>query len=130
MRLESLVKDNCSKSYPFTAGAIISLDDTLRGIVDDIINNVENGTIATKLHNTIIMTIFDTVNAIRSKEGINKVVMSGGVFQNKYLLEKTTELLLNTNFEVYTHASVPSNDGGIALGQLAVASKRRQLKCV
>ena len=99
-------------------------------IINDILNNVDKVTIATKLHNTIILTIFDTVSAIRSKEGINKVVLSGGVFQNKYLLTGTIELLRKNNFEVYSHASVPTNDGGIALGQLAVASKRRELKCV
>jgi hydrogenase maturation protein HypF len=57
-------------------------------------------------------------------------VLSGGVFQNKYLLEGTTALLLGNNFEVYSHAMVPTNDGGIALGQLAIASKRRELLCV
>ena len=130
MRLESLVKGDCDESYPFTSGATIGFDETIRGIVDDVINNVEKVTIATKLHNTIILTIFDTVNSIRSRDGINKVVLSGGVFQNKYLLTRITELLQNNKFEVYSHATVPTNDGGIALGQLAVASKRRELKCV
>jgi hydrogenase maturation protein HypF len=130
MRLESLVSNDCSDIYPFTRGVTISFDETIRAIIEDILNNVGNVTIATKLHNTIILTIFDSVNAIRSKESINKVVMSGGVFQNKYLLTGATELLQKNNFEVYSHASVPTNDGGIALGQLAVASKRRELKCV
>jgi hydrogenase maturation protein HypF len=87
-------------------------------------------TIATKFHNTIILAIFDTVNTIRLNSGINKVVLSGGVFQNKYLSEKTMDLLLKNNFDVYSHSSVPANDGGLALGQLAVASKRRELLCV
>jgi hydrogenase maturation protein HypF len=130
MRLESLVQHNLTESYPFTFGEKINFDETIRAIVKDILNNTEKTTIATKLHNTIILTIFDTVSALRLKEGINKVVLSGGVFQNKYLLEGTTELLQRNYFEVYSHASVPTNDGGIALGQLAVASKRRELKCV
>jgi hydrogenase maturation protein HypF len=130
MRLESLVQHNCYDSYPFKSGKTICLDETIRAIVEDIVNNTGNMTIATKLHNTIIMTIFDTVSTIRLNEGINKVVLSGGVFQNKYLLAGTTELLQKNNFEVYSHATVPANDGGIALGQLAVASKRRELKCV
>ena len=65
-----------------------------------------------------------------NKSGINKVVLSGGVFQNKYLSEGTMDLLQKNNFEVYSHSTVPANDGGIALGQLAVASKRRELLCV
>ena len=49
---------------------------------------------------------------------------------NKYLLEGALSLLKENDFEVYAHAAIPTNDGGIALGQLAVASKRRELKCV
>ena len=75
------------------------------------------------------LNIFDSVNTIRMNEGIDKVVLSGGVFQNKYLLEGAIQLLKKNNFTVYSHATVPCNDGGIALGQLAVAAKRRELKC-
>ena len=130
MRLESIVDPECTNSYTFTAGDTICFDETLKSIVQDIINGIEKVTIATKFHNTIILAIFDTVNTIRLNSGINKVVLSGGVFQNKYLSEKTMDLLLKNNFEVYSHSSVPANDGGIALGQLAVASKRRELLCV
>jgi hydrogenase maturation protein HypF len=130
MRLESIVNYDCSDSYPFTSGVTIDFDKMLPAIIEDILNNTGYGTIAAKLHNTLIFVIFDTVSNIRLKEGINKVVLSGGVFQNKFLLSRTTELLWKNNFEVYSHVSVPTNDGGIALGQLAVASKRRELKCV
>ena len=130
MRLESLVDPECRDSYKFIGGDIICFDETLRSIVEDIINGIEKVTIATKFHNTIILSIFDTVNNIRINSGINKVVLSGGVFQNKYLSERTMDLLLKNNFEVYSHSTVPANDGGLALGQLAVASKRRELLCV
>jgi hydrogenase maturation protein HypF len=130
MRLESLVQFNCSESYPVILRETIYLDEVIRAIVNDIINNVSNQTVSTKLHNTIIFTIFDSVNAIREKEDINKVVLSGGVFQNKYILEGAIEMLKKNKFEVYSHTSIPTSDGGIALGQLAVASKRRELKCV
>jgi len=130
MRLESLTGTGCLESYSFKTGLTICFDETIRGIVDDIINDVEKMTIATKFHNTIILAIFDSVNAIRNKSGISKVVLSGGVFQNRYLSEGTMDLLLKNNFEVYSHSTVPANDGGIALGQLAVASKRRELLCV
>jgi hydrogenase maturation protein HypF len=130
MRLESLVDGISEESYNYDTGESICFDKTIRGIVDDITNGVEKVTIATKFHNTIILTIFDTVYAMRLKSGINKVVLSGGVFQNKYLTERTMDLLIRNNFEVFTHSTVPANDGGIALGQLAVASKRRELLCV
>jgi hydrogenase maturation protein HypF len=130
MRLESLTGTVCHDPYAFTSGQTICFDETIRGIVSDVLNGIEKVTIATKFHNTIILAIFESVNAIRNKSGINKVVLSGGVFQNRYLSEGTMDLLLKNNFEVYSHSTVPANDGGLALGQLAVASKRREILCV
>lgn len=130
MRLEAIVRTNCTESYAFECKETIQFGLTIQGITDDIRKGTDTSIIATKFHNTIILAIFETVKSIRLKEGINKVVLSGGVFQNKYLLEGTIQVLMKNNFEVYSHATVPSNDGGIALGQLAVASKRRELLCV
>jgi len=130
MRLESIIRKDITDSYLFTTDETICFDDTIRGIVEDIRLGIDHASISTKFHNTIILAIFETVNMIRRSEGITKVVLSGGVFQNKYLLEQTTAILEKNNFVVYSHAAVPTNDGGIALGQLAVASKRREIKCV
>ena len=130
MRLESMVLDNCAESYPFQFRETITLDGMIRSIVKDIRGGINAPTIATKFHNTIILIIFEFAKLIRLKSGLNKVVLSGGVFQNKYLLEGATKTLLSNNFEIYSHSSMASNDGSIALGQLAVASKRRDLKCV
>ena len=129
MRLESLVRKGCTESYPFQNHETICFDQTIRNIVEDIGNGIDKGTIAAKFHNTIISVIFEFANSIRLNQGINKIALSGGVFQNKYLLEGALEILQKNNFEVYSHSKVPANDGGIALGQLAVASKRRELKC-
>ena len=130
MRLESVIKRGCQEVYPFSVNENICFDATIRGIVEDLIYGTDKATIAAKFHNTIISSIFETVNTIRIREGINKVILSGGVFQNKYLLERTIQMLQKNKFNVYSHANVPTNDGGIALGQLAIASKRRDLKCV
>ncbi len=130
MRLEAIVRTDCTESYAFECKETIQFGLTIQEITDDIRKGTDTSIIATKFHNTIILAIFETVKSIRLKEGINKVVLSGGVFQNKYLLEGTIQVLMKNNFEVYSHATVPSNDGGIALGQLAVASKRRELLCV
>ena len=58
------------------------------------------------------------------------MVLSGGVFQNKYILEKTEILLKKSGMVVYANEQVPANDGGIALGQMIIAAKRRSMKCV
>jgi hydrogenase maturation protein HypF len=128
--LESQVQQGNTETYPFIIGQTICFDELIHGIVEDITQGIAVSEIATKFHNTIISVIFEFANTTRIKEGIDKVVLSGGVFQNKYLLEGTISILEKNNFKVYAHAAVPTNDGGIALGQLAVASKRREQKCV
>jgi hydrogenase maturation protein HypF len=130
MRIEAIVLSNCNDSYPFDSGHIIGFNATLQAIINDLVMKIDKRIIATKFHNTIISAIFETAKAIRKKESLNKVVLSGGVFQNKYILEGTIDLLEKYHFEVFSHCSIPTNDGGIALGQLAIASKRRSLKCV
>jgi hydrogenase maturation protein HypF len=55
---------------------------------------------------------------------VKRVVLSGGVFQNKYLKENTVKLLSGNGFKVYTHSSVDTNDSGIPIGQVAIAHAR------
>jgi hydrogenase maturation protein HypF len=64
---------------------------------------------------------------IRKEQYFNKIALSGGTFQNRIILERAENKLKTNGFEVYTQSSVPSNDGGIALGQMAIAAKRRAL---
>jgi hydrogenase maturation protein HypF len=132
MLLEALSQTDLldNEKYAFRLGESINFDDTIRGIVEDLINGVAPGRIAAKFHQTIISVIFETVESISINTGIRKVVLSGGVFQNKILLEGAETKLRENNFEVFSHASIPTNDGGIALGQMAIAAKRRELKCV
>ena len=85
---------------------------------------MDKRTLATKFHNTIIFSIFKIAMKIKSETDINKVILSGGTFQNKYILERLLPLLEKNNFSVYTQQKVPANDGGIALGQLAIAAKK------
>jgi hydrogenase maturation protein HypF len=59
---------------------------------------------------------------IRDVYGVNKTVLSGGCFQNRYLLESINEKLRREGFETYIPSKIPVNDGGISLGQAAVAA--------
>jgi hydrogenase maturation protein HypF len=128
--LESRVQPGNTECYPFNIGKTICFDGLIRSIVEDIRRGSSVAVIAAKFHNTIISVIFEFAKTTRTREGIDKVVLSGGVFQNKYLLEGTISMLERNHFKVYAHAAIPANDGGIALGQLAVASKRREQQCV
>jgi hydrogenase maturation protein HypF len=116
--------------YPCHIDETIHVEDIVKGIVGDLKKGEEVSDIALKFHDTLILIIFETVSEICKREGIRKVVLSGGVFQNKYLLEGVESIMRSNNYQVYSHSAVPTNDGGIALGQMAVAAKRREMGCV
>lgn len=122
MRLESAVKKGVNLKYPFSAGEVISFADMFDEILKDIKKD-QTDMIPVKFHNTISNLILELSEKMQKETGIKKVVMSGGVFQNRYLLERTLMLLRKAGFDVFTHHIIPSNDGGISVGQIAVASK-------
>lgn len=122
MRLESAVRKGTGSKYSINAGRIISFADMFGEILEDV-RNSGTDIISAKFHNTIVHLIIEMSEKMRSESALNKVVLSGGVFQNKYLLEKCTGLLRRSGFKVFLNHQVPSNDGGISLGQMAVASK-------
>lgn len=130
MRLESHIWNGEMKTYPVEINEGISFAPAIREIVNDIRKKVPAGRISARFHNTVNSVIFETVKQMSKKYRIRKVVLSGGTFQNKYLLERAENELANSGYKVYSHCRIPPNDGGIALGQLAIAAKRRQMKCV
>ncbi|MEO0232332.1 MAG: carbamoyltransferase HypF, partial [candidate division WOR-3 bacterium] len=75
--------------------------------------------ISSKFHNTLVEVIYEMANKVK----IKKIFLSGGVFQNKILLEKTYKRL-SKRFEVYIHQRIPANDNGISLGQIIIASRK------
>ncbi len=122
MRLESIIDKAETGYYPYVIeNGIVSFSDTINVILKDL-NTIIPSIISAKFHNTVVHIINDVVSQIKKDTGINKVVLSGGVFQNRFLLEKSIQILAKNNFEVYTNHLTPPNDGGIALGQLIVAS--------
>jgi hydrogenase maturation protein HypF len=126
MRLESAICGNTDEFYPFTIASSISLDETFHAIVKEI-GFTDASVIAARFHNTIARIILHVCLEIRKETGLSKVALSGGVFQNRYLLEKSLYLLSVNRFMVYTNHLVPSNDGGVSLGQLLIAAERREL---
>jgi hydrogenase maturation protein HypF len=76
-------------------------------------------------HASLAQTIVNGCKACRDKTALNRVALSGGVFANKLLLKLCEEKLKADNFEIYIHSLVPCNDGGIALGQAAIAMHRK-----
>lgn len=126
MMLEFAINNNkTNDSYPFELIKEKVSDDEFKYIADwepmvkEILKEIRQGktgreVISVKFHNTLAKIIA----GIAEKVGENKVVLSGGCFQNKYLIEKTIKLLERKDFQVYWHQRVPTNDGGISLGQI------------
>ncbi|MBN1176851.1 MAG: carbamoyltransferase HypF [Dehalococcoidales bacterium] len=117
---------NESARYPFSVTKnedinTIKVHDLLAAIVNDLHNRTPKARIAARFHNTVAQMILEICQKISPKTGINGVALSGGVFQNRLLLRKAVDLLESAEFEVYTHRQVPCNDGGISLGQVAIA---------
>jgi len=124
MLLEAIADHSVNTAYPFEVKETLHFDQTIREIVNDVTELKGKSVIAARFQNTLIAAVLEIVKMIRKKSGLNKVVLSGGVFQNLYLLENTENRLKECEFEVFSHTRVPSNDGGLALGQLAIAARR------
>ncbi|WP_333652112.1 carbamoyltransferase HypF [Dissulfurispira sp.] len=114
-----------SPIHPSTHSPIIvDFSKMILQIIEDVKLKEDKGLIATKFHNTMINVITEAVNRISKKYGIKEVALSGGVFQNEYLLEGTVSQLSALGFNVHTNEKVPCNDAGISLGQAYIARER------
>ena len=98
--------------------------DIVRGVVSDIEKGEGRGSISGRFHNTLIQMLTDACLKIREESGIEQVAMSGGAFQNRTLLTGLTRALSDEGFRVYSHEKVPTNDGGLSLGQAVCAGMR------
>jgi hydrogenase maturation protein HypF len=123
MELEFLTlgtHSNDSYPYEFTTSSeqndlsIIDWRSMILGIVDDVRKSVDVSLISTKFHNSLVSIVVDAAKRV----GLEKVVLSGGCFQNVYLTEHCIDGLRKEGFRPYWHQRVPPNDGGIALGQI------------
>ncbi len=91
-------------------------------VADDIKNGKGKSEISYKFHNTLAQIVLDISISEGKNNNIENIALSGGVFQNNYLLDLCFELLENNGFKVYSNFKVPVNDGGISLGQAFIAS--------
>ncbi|MCX7695542.1 MAG: carbamoyltransferase HypF [Caloramator sp.] len=133
--IEKFADINEEKHYNFKLDkndGIIELDWTpiIKEIVYDLQNGVNKETICAKFMNTLVCFASSIAEKIKQETGCNEVVLSGGVFQNMYLLNKTKNKFKELGFNVYTHRRVSTNDEGISLGQIAVVANGGGIKCV
>ncbi|MBS0011503.1 MAG: carbamoyltransferase HypF [Bacteroidales bacterium] len=126
MRLEAAVSRGINSHYEYDiSGEAVSFGKAIREIVYEMKEGVSPGDISARFHNTVAMAIMDGIRYVSDRSGLKGIVLSGGTFQNRYLAEKLISELKAEKFYVYFNRHVPVNDGGLALGQVAVAAARR-----
>jgi len=116
-----------AKPYPYGIeetknGRMIRLKELLSTIVQDIRANELIGMIGARFHRTVSEIAVDICKRARETTDLNEVALSGGVWQNQILLDLVWDGLRQEDFVVYSHQQVPSNDGGLALGQAVIAN--------
>jgi hydrogenase maturation protein HypF len=102
----------------------IPMAPLIRAICRDIDAGTKPATIAARFHNTVSDIIVCTCRSIRDETDVEEVALSGGVMQNRTLLRSVVPALRNAGFDVLLQTRVPPNDGGICLGQAAIALAR------
>ncbi len=137
IELEATVDIDEEGSYPFeikqpfrqknmgereTETLILGTRLLFQAIIEDIHIGTNKSRIAAKFHNGLANITLETCRLARKLHGIDEVALSGGVWQNMVLLKKTYQLLEKNDFVIYLHKNVPTNDGGLALGQAVIAS--------
>jgi [NiFe] hydrogenase maturation protein HypF len=126
MELEYLSTSHVGSCYPYMVDIsdgiyIQDMSGMIAGIVEDRMKGIPSGVISSRFHETIAVMVTDVCRHLRQDSGIGRVVLGGGVFQNMLLLSKSLGKLKDAGFDVYIHNRVPTNDGGISLGQAVIA---------
>jgi len=123
VELEQCADPSVVDGYPARVdGMVVHGEDLLRALVADRLAGVAPDVIAARFHNGVAAAVVACCEAARDETGLGSVALSGGVFQNSLLLSRVVDGLRRSGFRVLTHRLVPPNDGGISLGQAAVAA--------
>ncbi|OHE59299.1 MAG: hypothetical protein A2Z47_07990 [Thermodesulfovibrio sp. RBG_19FT_COMBO_42_12] len=126
--LESITRPHIVDDYPvdikFRETMEIDFSQTILKIIEDFVHGADKGIIASNFHNTVATAILRVVQKLSSLYMIEDVALSGGVFQNIYLLERTIARLRSIGMDVHINEKVPANDAGISLGQAYIIRER------
>jgi hydrogenase maturation protein HypF len=125
LKLEACIDESITDRYAYGPGPSIRTLDIIQCVLRDLQLKKPIPEIVAKFHNTISQIIAETSAVIREEYGLETVVLSGGSFQNAYLFKQTNNLLQKKQFKIFWNRKIPCNDGGIALGQMAIAAQRR-----
>jgi hydrogenase maturation protein HypF len=124
IELEAAADPEERGAYPLPGEEQLDARETIRAVLADLGAGVSVPVVAARFHNTVASAAAAACARIAAGHGTELSVLSGGVFQNRLLLERTTAGLREGGMEVLTPAALPPNDGGVAYGQAAVAAAR------
>ncbi|MCW5970157.1 MAG: carbamoyltransferase HypF [Blastocatellales bacterium] len=126
IELETIAEGRITDGYEFeiNCDGVIRAEPVICAVVDDLLDGRPAPEVSAGFHAAVAELILRIAIDARDGRGLNRVALSGGVFQNALLFERATLRLAEAGFEVLTHHRVPANDGGISLGQAAVANAR------
>jgi hydrogenase maturation protein HypF len=132
IELEQLADPVEAAAYPFdpepeagdAGGLVLPGTALIRAVVADVAAGTPKPVVAARFHNGLAQAVVEVCRRVRAQRHLGTVALSGGVFQNLLLLERTVAGLEAAGFTVLLHGRVPPNDGGISLGQAAVAGAR------
>jgi hydrogenase maturation protein HypF len=125
IELEALADRAERGAYVFEVnGGNIQTAALIRAIVSDLRSGVAVPVISARFHNGLAEVILRVCARIRAEQGLGSVALSGGVWQNMLLLERTVGGLREAGFRVHQHHKIPANDGGVSLGQAMIAGMR------
>jgi hydrogenase maturation protein HypF len=124
--LESAAETGVEDRYSFHLQESEPMQLDMRPMIVEVVRDVALGKpighISARFHNTLSAAIVEVCQRIRKEDQLTRICLSGGAFQNMYLLKHTVKDLDRVGFQVFMHALVPANDGGISLGQAAIAN--------
>ena len=129
MALEAIAENGIEENYDFelikktNEPLQIDLRTMIKQIISDIHEGTASGVISAKFHNTVATALLEMAKEARGSKKLETVALSGGVFCNRYLTNRLIKLLNESDFKVLFNKDVPSNDGGVAVGQAAIAAK-------
>jgi hydrogenase maturation protein HypF len=107
---------------PPSAGWAVDTRSLIRHLAADVAAGVPAAVIARRFHSSVVDLVTLVCAKIRAATGLSQVVLSGGVFMNALLTSEARAQLSADGFTVYCHEQTPANDGGLSLGQLAIAA--------
>jgi hydrogenase maturation protein HypF len=125
IEFEALADPNEEGIYLFEREqAEVRVRNAIEAVVSDMLAGIPVPIISAKFHNGLAQLALEICRYLRVAKNINEVALSGGVWQNITLLRRTLSLLQKDGFVVYIHHQVPTNDGGLSLGQAVIAASR------